>query len=86
MRPLMKLALASLVGATVALVGCGNTYHPEYHPVSSLTYSQSVVSPVHVTTGGTPQPVYVMPTPAANAVQQLPALPPPPTPPENWQW
>jgi hypothetical protein len=35
---------------------------------------------------GTPQPVYVMPSPARPAAGQLPAPPPPPQPPADWPW
>ena len=68
-----------------ALTACGNTYHPEYHPQSSFSYSQNVSSPVVVKTG-TPQPVYVTPSPAPPSVAQLPAPPPPPQPPADWPW
>jgi len=40
-------ALAILVGA-VLLMGCGNEYHPEYHPQSAYSYEQNVSYPTTV--------------------------------------
>ncbi len=69
-------------------VACGNTYHPEYHPETSVQYTTSNANPVHVQTGQA-QPVYVMQQPTQGQPQQpmvLPAAPPPPTPPEGFPW
>jgi hypothetical protein len=54
----------------VVLGGCGNEYHPEYHPVTATSTSTTIQ------TGGA-QPIYV-PAPSPP--------PPPPVPPENWPW
>lgn len=75
---------ACIVLVAAALVACGNTYHPEYHPVTTTSYSQSIASPVTVQ-GAAGQPVYV-PAPAAPPPppRHLPAPAPPPPPPEGW--
>jgi len=69
--------------AAVSLAACGNTYHPEYHPVTTTTYSQSVASPVTVQ-GTAGQPVYV-PAPTTPHAQ-MPSPPPPPRPPADFPW
>jgi hypothetical protein len=69
MRPLLVLALFV---APLAATACGNTYHPEYHPVTWTNYQQHVSYPVTVQTGAQPAPVIVAPAPA-----------PAPTP---WAW
>lgn len=42
---------------TLAATGCGNEYHPEYHPVSQYSYAQSLSYPTTVfqTTGHAPE-------------------------------
>jgi hypothetical protein len=74
--PLFVLALLS---------GCMNTNHPEYHPVTTLHYSQNVSSGVAVSPAQG-QPVYVVPAQGAPAYMQAPPPPPPPQPPENFPW
>jgi hypothetical protein len=77
----MQLFRMTLIAA--ALAGCGNTYHPEYHPQSSFSYQETTSTPVVVH----PQPgqgVQVMPAPARTVV--LPAPPPPPKPPADFPW
>lgn len=84
-----------IVGVLSAFgAGCGNEYHPEYHPQTSLRYSVSTSNPVHVQ-GVQGQPVYVAPLPAQQQSGQaqapsgqivLPAPPTPPTPPEGFGW
>lgn len=61
----MRRTLIS-ASAIVALVGCGNEYHPEYHPQSSYSYEQRVSYPttVFATDGQVPA--------AANAPEQAP--------------
>lgn len=49
----------------LAVAACGNTYHPEYHPVSVMHYEQQIAYPVSVQTGARPAPVIVAPAPAA---------------------
>ncbi len=72
--------------AAVALTACGYSYHPDYHPTTTTTYSQSIASPVTVQ-GTSGQPVYVpAPSPPPAPPAQLPAAPPPPHPPEGFPW
>jgi hypothetical protein len=66
--------------------GCFNTNHPEYHPVTSLQYSQNVSSGVAVSPAPGGQPVYVVPANGATPLMQPPPPPPPPEPPENFPW
>ena len=49
MRCLFVIALA-----VTALVGCTDTYHPEYHPVTVSTVSQNISYPVTVQSGVAP--------------------------------
>jgi hypothetical protein len=79
----MRAPVFILLVASSLAVACGNTYHPEYHPQTSVTYSQSVANPVHVTPAAG-QGVQVMPAPAQTTV--VPAPPAPPTPPEGFPW
>jgi hypothetical protein len=70
-----------------ALEGCGNEYHPEYHPVSVSEISQNLTYPVTVHQGITSAergPVLVVP-----AAPVLVQPPPPPAaaptmPPGEW--
>ena len=39
--------------ALIALSGCTETYHPEYHPVSVSNFSQNIAYPVNVQSGTT---------------------------------
>jgi hypothetical protein len=59
--------LASLVPVVALFTfACGNTYHPEYHPVTTSSYSESYSNPVVVHNGGTPSersPVIIEPAP-----------------------
>ena len=71
----MRFVLA--LAASGALVACGNTYHPEYHPVSIRSSSQNLSYPVSVHNGGNPaerSPVIIAPAPPPPA----PAPAPPP--------
>jgi hypothetical protein len=61
--------LALPIAASVS--ACGNTYHPEYHPVTTTTYSQSVGG------GGYPAP--------GPTLQAAPP-PRPPQPPPDFPW
>jgi hypothetical protein len=47
-----------VVGGPVllALAGCANEYHPEYHPQSTYTYEQSVSYPTAFQVGGEAPP------------------------------
>ncbi len=49
--------------ALVALAACGNTYHPEYHPVTVTNYEQHVAYPAGSSTGGLPATVFRPPPP-----------------------
>jgi hypothetical protein len=71
-----RLALLSIV-TPLALGACGNTYHPEYHPVTVSHYEQHLAYPVTVQTGASPAPVVIAPAPAPGR----PHPPPPPWPP-----
>jgi hypothetical protein len=47
-------------------IACGNTYHPEYHPVTTTSFTESYSNPVVVHNGGAPSersPVFVEPAP-----------------------
>jgi hypothetical protein len=67
MRAITVLALGV---ALVALAACGNTYHPDYHPVTVTTYEQHVAYPPGASrTNAPPGPVFSTPPPQ-----------PPPTP------
>jgi hypothetical protein len=68
---LLPLALAALLPA------CGNTYHPEYHPVSQVHYQQSLSYPVSVHPAAGQQ-VVVAPAPG---VAPIAPMPPPRMPP-----
>ena len=68
---LLPLALAALLPA------CGNTYHPEYHPVSQINYQQSLSYPVSVHPAAGQQ-VVVAPAPG---VAPIAPMPPPRMPP-----
>jgi hypothetical protein len=55
---LLLFALAALA------VACGNTYHPEYHPVTLTNYEQHVSYPTgNATTGRLPETVFRPPPP-----------------------
>lgn len=59
---LLPLAVL-LVVVPLAAGACGNTYHPEYHPVTVTHFEQQIAYPVTVQTGSRPAPVVVAPTP-----------------------
>jgi hypothetical protein len=65
------MRLVTLVLAPLALAACGNTYHPEYHPVTVTTYEQHVAYPAGESVGARPSPVFQAPPPPR------PAPPPP---------
>jgi hypothetical protein len=73
-----RLALLSVV-TPLALGACGNTYHPEYHPVTVSHYEQHLAYPVTVQTGASPAPVVIAPAPAPAPARAH--TPPPPWPP-----
>jgi hypothetical protein len=75
MRFLFALAIAA------SAIACANEYHPEYHPVTTTTYTQSVGSPA-VVQAAPQQVVYAAPPPT----MQAPPPPPPPQPPPGWPW
>ncbi len=59
-RIFFALAVAALATA------CGNTYHPEYHPVNVSHFSQNLDYPVTVQNGADPatrSPVIIAPSP-----------------------
>jgi len=60
----VSVARASLFVALAALAGCANEYHPEYHPVSEYSYSQTVSQPVTVFNSGSQTPSVAPPAPA----------------------
>ena len=73
---LLPFVLAALLPA------CGNTYHPEYHPVSTVNYEQTLSYPVsvHPAPG---QGVVVTQAPGAAPIApmpppRMPPLTPPP--------
>ncbi len=79
----MRLVLA--VGVVALLAGCGNEYHPEYHPVTTTTYTQAVGTPARVVVpaqGEAGQTVLV--APAGGPTASFPPPPQPPVPPEGW--
>jgi hypothetical protein len=44
--------VAAVVTASLALVACSSSYHPEYHPQSATTYVQNVTYAHNVSYGG----------------------------------
>jgi hypothetical protein len=70
-----------LVAASLALVACASTYHPEYHPVTV----SNVAYPVVVNNGGSPSersPTFIVPgvpvvAPPATVLAPAPAEQPP---------
>jgi hypothetical protein len=61
----LKLASLAPVAALFS-IACGNTYHPEYHPVTTTSISESYSNPVVVHNGGNPSersPVIIEPAP-----------------------
>lgn len=79
----VAMRILTLALSIIALMGCFNTHHPEYHPVTQVRYQQHIASPigVHGTAG---QPVYVMPSPQQTT--EFPGAPPPPQPPPDFPW
>jgi hypothetical protein len=65
-----RLVVLPLLLAPLAIAACGNTYHPEYHPVTLTNYEQHVAYPAGGP-GGAPPP---------SVVFRAPPPPPPPTP------
>jgi len=57
------LLAVPLVVVPLALGACGNTYHPEYHPVTVTQVKQQIAYPVTVQTGTEPAPVVVASAP-----------------------
>lgn len=57
--------------AVLSLAACTNTYHPEYHPVTATTITQTTSSGSQPTTVAAPGlgPVIVQQPPAANPDQ-----------------
>ena len=72
MRKLLWLVLATLPA-------CGNSYHPEYHPVTSMQYQQTLSYPVSVhPANGQGVIVSQAPAPAGMPMPAMPQLTPPP--------
>ena len=69
----MRLPIFAL--GTSALVACGNTYHPEYHPVTVTSYEQHVAYPA-ASASAQPASVFFRPPP--------PQQPPTPAPWSAW--
>lgn len=65
------MRLVPLAFAALAVEACGNTYHPDYHPVTVTSYSQRVVYPAQGASRDAPGPIF---------------RPPPPTPPPTPAW
>jgi hypothetical protein len=55
--------LLTLTLASLAAVACGNTYHPEYHPVTVTSYEQHVAYPTAGSTASQPGVVFRPPPP-----------------------
>jgi hypothetical protein len=66
----MPLAIAPL-----AIAACGNTYHPEYHPVTVTHYEHHLAYPVTVQTGARPAPVVIAPAPTGGVPAPWPSWP-----------
>lgn len=52
--------------AALIVIACGNTYHPEYHPVTNTSFTESYSNPVVVHNGGAAterSPVIIEPAP-----------------------
>jgi hypothetical protein len=47
--------------ATIVLLACGNTYHPEYHPVTVTSYEQHVAYPTAASASSQPASVFFRP-------------------------
>ena len=75
-RPPVRLFAFALAPLFVA--ACGNTYHPEYHPVTVTSYEQHVTSP---TPGNG---VAHAGAPAAGGATLVAPPPPQPSPPPPW--
>lgn len=73
----MRTIVAFFIAAS--LVACGNSYHPEYHPVTATTVNQNYSSPVYVG-GGAPRPVVVTPQPSQQSPIVIDAITPDPPP------
>ena len=72
------IALVALALASALAAACGNSYHPEYHPVSVNQVEQNLSYPVTVQTGAQPAPVVIAPAPAAGGAPAPMAPPRPP--------
>jgi hypothetical protein len=70
----VRLSIFAL--GTSALVACGNTYHPEYHPVTVTSYEQHVAYPAAGSASAQPASVFFRPPP--------PQPPPTPAPWSAW--
>ena len=68
-----RLVVLPLLIVPFALAACANTYHPEYHPVTTTNYEQSVAYPA-AGLGAAPPPSVVF------------RAPPPPQPPTPAPW
>lgn len=81
MKKLLWIVLA-------ALPACGNVYHPEYHPQTSVRYNQNLSYPVSVH-GSAGQPVVIAPPQGqwtAPPVMPTPAPPIPEMAPPEMGW
>ena len=64
----------------LVLPACGNVNHPEYHPVTSVQYTQTVGYPV----SASGQPMMAGPPPPWLAPPAPVAIPSPPPPDMGW--
>jgi hypothetical protein len=46
----------AVFAAALGLAACANEYHPEYHPVSQSSYTQTITQPVTVFNSGSQTP------------------------------
>jgi hypothetical protein len=87
LRPLCFALPCVSLAASFALAGCGNEYHPEYHPVSVSEISQNLTYPVTVHNGITSAergPVLVVPAAPVLVQPPAPPTPAPALPPAEW--
>jgi hypothetical protein len=75
LKEVRPMRLVTLALAPLALAACGNTYHPEYHPVTVTNYEQHVAYPAGEAAGARAAPVFQAPPPPR---------PPPPPPWSAW--
>jgi len=69
MRPPIARTVFALALSTAA---CGNTYHPEYHPVNVTHYQQHIAGPVTLAGAEAVSPVILAPAPPPPPVVGMP--------------